>query len=74
MLLSMTRFGEAAGQSDHLAAAVEVRAVNNRYLKVSIRCSDGCPTLEPQVEAFIRERVKRGTNVGTEPMRFPWNR
>ncbi|MDH3718717.1 MAG: YicC family protein, partial [Planctomycetota bacterium] len=31
----MTGFGEAARQNDHMAATVEVRTVNNRYLKVS---------------------------------------
>jgi uncharacterized protein (TIGR00255 family) len=57
----MTGFGEAARQNDHMAATVEVRTVNNRYLKVSTRCSDGCPTLEPQIDALVRRYVKRGT-------------
>jgi len=57
----MTGFGEAARQNDHMAATVEVRTVNNRYLKVSTRCSDGCPTLEPQIDALVRRHVKRGT-------------
>jgi uncharacterized protein (TIGR00255 family) len=57
----MTGFGEAARQNDHMAATVEVRTVNNRYLKVTTRCSDGCPTLEPQIDALVRRHVKRGT-------------
>jgi uncharacterized protein (TIGR00255 family) len=57
----MTGFGEAARQNDHMAATVEVRTVNNRYLKVSTRCSDGCPTLEPQIDALVRRHIKRGT-------------
>ncbi|MFN6051192.1 MAG: YicC/YloC family endoribonuclease, partial [Planctomycetia bacterium] len=29
----MTGFGESSHQGDHLSIAVELRAVNNRYLK-----------------------------------------
>lgn len=61
MLLSMTGFGEARTQTDTLAAAVEVRAVNNRYLKVTVRGTDPYPMLEPEVEKVVRRHVRRGT-------------
>ncbi|NIL97428.1 MAG: YicC family protein [Planctomycetales bacterium] len=61
MLLSMTGFGEAARQNELLVATVEVRTINNRYLKISTRCSDGCPTLDPQIDGLVRQHVKRGT-------------
>lgn len=61
MLLSMTGFGEARFQSDKLSLAVEVRAVNNRHLKVSVRGSEPYPMLEPELEKIVRKYIRRGT-------------
>ena len=61
MLLSMTGYGESQAQEDRLAVSVEVRCINSRYLKLSIRSSDGYGTLDPKIEALIRERIRRGT-------------
>lgn len=61
MLLSMTGFGEARHQGDNLTLSVEVRTVNNRYLKVSVRGSDPYPMLEPELEKTVRKYVRRGT-------------
>ena len=61
MLLSMTGFGEARCQCDGRAVSVEVRTINSRYLKLSTRISEGYASLEPQIEAIVRERVRRAT-------------
>lgn len=61
MLLSMTGFGEARTERDGLAVAVEVRSINNRHLKLSIRCGEGYAALEPQIESVVRGRLNRGT-------------
>ncbi|HKB02570.1 MAG TPA: YicC/YloC family endoribonuclease [Gemmataceae bacterium] len=61
MLLSMTGFGEARHQGDDLTLSVEVRTVNNRYLKVSVRGSEPYPMLEPELEKLVRKYVRRGT-------------
>ena len=61
MLLSMTGFGEARAQTGTLAVAVEVRAVNNRHLKLTVRGSDPYPMLEAEVEKVVRRPVRRGT-------------
>lgn len=61
MLLSMTGFGEARHQSDVLNVGIELRTVNNRYLKVSLRSSEPYGVIEPEVEKVIRRHVKRGT-------------
>ncbi len=61
MLLSMTGFGEARRQADDVAVAAELRTVNNRYFKFSLRISEGYGSLEPQVESLVRDQVKRGT-------------
>ncbi len=61
LLTSMTGFGEALCQTDGLAVKAEVRTVNNRYLKVIVRCGEGYAALEPLAEAAVRRRIRRGT-------------
>jgi uncharacterized protein (TIGR00255 family) len=61
LLLSMTGHGEAHRQAEAVAVAVEVRTVNNRYLKFGFRATEGYQSLEPQVEAVVRQHIRRGT-------------
>lgn len=61
MLLSMTGFGDARVQGERLHVAVEIRAVNNRYLKISTRLPERFSALEGDVERTIRQRITRGT-------------
>ena len=61
MLLSMTGYGEARREEGELVISVELRSVNNRYLKINTRYSDGYGSLEPLVENTIREQVQRGS-------------
>jgi len=61
VLLSMTGFGASKGQNERLNVAVEVRAVNNRYLKVNSRFPDAYAALEGEIERVVREHVARGT-------------
>ena len=61
MLLSMTGFGEARRQGDSLTVNVEVRTINNRYFKLSLKCSEGYSLLETQIESTVRQQVKRGS-------------
>ena len=60
-LLSMTGHGEACRRQEGVRAMVEVRTVNNRFLKVSLRISDGYASLEPRIEASVRNHLRRGT-------------
>jgi uncharacterized protein (TIGR00255 family) len=57
----MTGYGEAHYQSDALNLAIELRALNNRYLKVSVRAAEPYNLLEPEFEKVIRRTVRRGT-------------
>lgn len=57
----MTGFGEARYHKDNFSLAIELRALNNRYLKVSLRASDPYHLLEPECEKVIRRVVRRGT-------------
>lgn len=61
MLLSMTGFGEAHVHRGPLAVAVELRTVNSRYFKLTLRAGEGYTSLESQVESAVRPKIKRGT-------------
>lgn len=61
LLQSMTGFGESRNQRDGLAVVVEVRTINNRYFKLSVRASEGYASLDPLVESEVRALVNRGT-------------
>ena len=61
MLLSMTGFGASSLRSEDLMVSTEIKTVNNRYLKVSFRVSDGYGMYEPRIENLIREKISRGT-------------
>jgi uncharacterized protein (TIGR00255 family) len=57
----MTGFGEARTETEGLAAAVEVRAVNNRHLKLTVRGTEPYPMYEAELEKVVRRFVRRGT-------------
>jgi uncharacterized protein (TIGR00255 family) len=61
LLLSMTGHGEAHHHQEGLSVAVEVRTINNRYLKLSFRASEGYQSLETPVEAVVRQHIRRGS-------------
>jgi uncharacterized protein (TIGR00255 family) len=61
VLLSMTGYGEARFQSDALNLSIELRAFNNRYLKITVRAAEPYHLLEPEFEKIIRRTVRRGT-------------
>jgi uncharacterized protein (TIGR00255 family) len=61
VLASMTGFGEARRQTAGLSVLVEVRTINNRHFKLSFRATEGYGGLEPDIEAVVRDIVRRGT-------------
>lgn len=61
MLLSMTGFGEGHLHEPGLAVAVEVRTINSRYFKLTLRCPESHNLLEPEIEGILRQQIKRGT-------------
>jgi uncharacterized protein (TIGR00255 family) len=61
MLLSMTGQGEAILDRDGIEVRAEVRAVNNRFLKVVARLSDCIAPMEYQLEGLVRQHLKRGS-------------
>lgn len=61
MLHSMTGQGAARVHQDGTSVSVEVRTVNSRYFKLSVRTSEGCAALEPRVDETVRRAIRRGT-------------
>jgi len=61
MLNSMTGYGEADGVLDGVSYAVEIKAVNNRYLKTIIKLPDTCTFLEDGIDKELRRSLSRGT-------------
>jgi len=60
MPLSMTGCGDGTATEGRSACRAEVRSVNNRFLKVSLRAREGFSLLESRVEALVRRHVRRG--------------
>ncbi len=61
MLLSMTGFGNAALQTEGVHVSSEIKSVNNRYLKLSVRMPDSVARFEAEIEKLVRSRVTRGS-------------
>lgn len=57
----MTGFGDASSHDGNLAFGVEVRSVNNKFLKTTIRVPERLAALEPELEQLIRGSVARGS-------------
>ncbi|MCA9174419.1 MAG: YicC family protein [Planctomycetales bacterium] len=61
MLFSMTGHGGASATFGPVTISVDLRTINSRYLKVMVRTSEGYSSLEPKIEEFVRQLLRRGT-------------
>jgi uncharacterized protein (TIGR00255 family) len=61
MIVSMTGFGDATRESGGTHYAVEVRSLNNRFFKSTIKLPDNVSGLEPELESMLRESLGRGS-------------
>lgn len=61
MILSMTGYGEAHHSDDGVAYALELKSLNNRYLKTSIKLPEHLSVFESEVEKLLRGRLDRGS-------------
>lgn len=57
----MTGHGQAASRHGDVVIDIEIRTVNNRFLKVTSKISDVASAVEPQIEGVVREYLKRGS-------------
>ncbi len=60
MIWSMTGFGSGLAEAPGMAARVEVRSVNSRFVEVQLRCPSRLQALEAQVRERVAGRVTRG--------------
>ncbi len=61
MIRSMTGFGDASEQAAGVHYLAEVRSLNNRYFKATIRLPDIISGLEAELESLLRQRLNRGS-------------
>jgi uncharacterized protein (TIGR00255 family) len=57
----MTGFGDASAQIDGIHYAIEVRSLNNRYFKASVRLPEDIAGLEAELESLLRQKLNRGS-------------
>jgi uncharacterized protein (TIGR00255 family) len=57
----MTGFGEGTDASSRANITVELRSVNNRYLKISTKIPESHARAEVEIDRLVREKVSRGT-------------
>ena len=60
MISSMTGYGVSRKEAPDLSITVEIRSVNNRYLKFAFRTPDFLSGIEPDLERAVRSRISRG--------------
>ena len=61
MIRSMTGFGEAIRDVQSIHYAVEVRSINNKFYKASMRLPEELEGLEAEIDTRLRRRLTRGS-------------
>lgn len=61
MVRSMTGFGDAWAHEGGVHYSLELRSLNGKYFKASIRLPEDLQGLEPELESELRRRLTRGT-------------
>ncbi len=61
MISSMTGFGEAKAEDNGVAYRVEIRSLNNRYFKATIKTPETYQRFETEIDKLLRTRLGRGT-------------
>lgn len=67
----MTGFGNSSIDRGGIHVASEIKSVNNRYLKLSVRLPDSVARFESDIEKLVRSRVTRGSVQLSVRLRFP---
>lgn len=61
MLRSMTGYGEGVAEDDRFVITIEIRSVNNRFLKITPKVPEEYSFLQNDLERRIRGSILRGT-------------
>jgi len=65
----MTGFGDASEQAAGVQYSVELRSLNNRYFKATIRLPEEIASLEAELESLLRNKLNRGSVTAIIKMR-----
>ena len=60
MINSMTGYGQAQGEVNDVSYIVEIKTVNNRYIKTIVRLPESVAFLEEDIEKLLRKNLSRG--------------
>ena len=60
MVRSMTGYGKAESSNEKYIFSVELKAVNHRYLDMSVRLPKVLNSLETSVRQLVKDRIERG--------------
>ncbi len=71
MLRSMTGFGAVEAEIEGIEYAVEIRSVNNRYIKLIVKLPECWSRVEDEIDKLLRKRIGRGSVVLNIRMRVP---
>ena len=61
MIHSMTGFGDAQHEDGGVSYALEIRSLNNRHFKPTIKLPEYCQSFESGVDKLLRARLGRGS-------------
>jgi len=61
MIHSMTGYGAAQRTEDGVVYSLELRSLNNRYLKTSVKLPEHLQHAESMIERLVKERLQRGS-------------
>lgn len=61
MIHSMTGYGAAEHESDGVAYRVEIRSLNNRFLKTNLKLPEFLQLFDVELEKMLRDRLHRGS-------------
>jgi len=56
----MTGYGQAQGEVNDVSYIVEIKTVNNRYIKTIVRLPESVAFLEEDIEKLLRKNLSRG--------------
>ena len=70
MILSMTGYGSAVRVENGVSYALELKSLNHRYVKLTIKLPEPLQFAEPDVEKLLRKRISRGSVSYTLRTRF----
>ena len=58
---SMTGYGDAVSETPEFVLGIDIKAVNNRFLKISSKISDEVSFLQVDLDDAVRKRLARGS-------------